>query len=57
MGGSRCPGLARVAKELYVNGGGLFTLKTAAHRAFVKLGLMAWAMGSKAVRNLGSNPS
>ena len=36
---------------------GLCTRKTATKRAFVKLGLMAWAVGSKHVRNLGSSPS
>ena len=59
MGQNRCSGLAGVAKEFCVNAGdeGLCTHKTAAQRAFVKLGLMARAVGSKDVRNLDSNPS
>ena len=36
---------------------GLCTHKAAAQRVFVKLGFMAQAVGSKDVRNLGSNPS
>ena len=59
MGRNRCPGLAGVAKEFCVNVGeeGLCTHKAAAQRVFVKLGFMAQAVGSKDVRNLGSNPS